>query len=225
MKSMIYSLLLVIGFCLFGFAQESVENYSAEQQYLFDVFKNRRSIRGYKSDMIPNEHITKILDIARTAPSAGNQQPWKFLVIKDRAKLDLLNQKITDAYIGYFRENQGLKDKDVPAKRDEILENNLKYLGAPVLIIVLVDKQCQYPDYLKWDGPLAAGYLLIAAKSLGYGTVFVTDSIPFEVLRNVLAIPERYDIVCSTPLGIPLEYPAEKEKKTLDEFIVYESFE
>jgi nitroreductase len=52
------------------------------------------------------------------------------------------------------------------------------------------------------DGPLAAGYLLLAARALGYGTVYVTDSIRGDFTRKVLNIPDRYNRVCITPVGI-----------------------
>ncbi len=80
-----------------------------------------------------------------------------------------------------------------------------------------------YPDYNHWDGPMAAGYLMLAARALGYGTVFITDSIPDEVTRKVLNIPDRYTRVCFTPLGVPGEWPASPKKKFPDDFIAYET--
>jgi nitroreductase len=59
---------------------------------------------------------------------------------------------------------------------------------------------------------------------LGYGTVFYTDSIPDEVTKEVLNIPDRFERVCITPVGIPKEWPKAPSKKNLEEFIVYEKF-
>ncbi|MCK4320902.1 MAG: hypothetical protein E3J41_07195 [Candidatus Cloacimonadota bacterium] len=58
--------------------------YDEKQTYLLNIIKNRRTVRKFKSTHVPKEHIIKILDAARFAPTAGNQQPWKFLVIRDR---------------------------------------------------------------------------------------------------------------------------------------------
>jgi len=58
--------------------------YDEKQTYLINIIKNRRTVRKFKSTYVPEEHIIKILDAARFAPTAGNQQPWKFLVIRDR---------------------------------------------------------------------------------------------------------------------------------------------
>jgi hypothetical protein len=51
----------------------------------------------------------------------------------------------------------------------------------------------------------------------------MTDSIPDDVTRKVLNIPDRYNRVCITPVGIPVEWPT-KEKKELDEFIIRDKF-
>jgi nitroreductase len=85
-----------------------------------------------------------------------------------------------------------------------------------------MDNNSMYPDYNKWDGPLAAGYLMLAARALSYGTVFITDAIPESGTKEVLQIPDAYTRVCITPLGIPSEWPATPVKKKLDEFIIYE---
>jgi nitroreductase len=58
---------------------------------------------------------------------------------------------------------------------------------------------------------------------LGYGTVYITDSIPEAVTREVLGIPERYQRVCITPIGAPDGWPEPKPKKKLEELVAYES--
>jgi len=70
---------------------------------------------------------------------------------------------------------------------------------------------------------MAAGFLMLAARALGYGTVFITDAIPDQVTKEVLRIPDRYTRVCITPLGIPVEWPDSPPKKKLEEFIAYDT--
>ena len=50
---------------------------------VFHAIKRRRSIRSYTSDPVPDDVLDKVLDMARWAPSAGNCQPWKFIVVHD----------------------------------------------------------------------------------------------------------------------------------------------
>lgn len=198
--------------------------YTAEQEYLFDIFKKRRSVRKYKPTQVPKEHIMKILDIARSAPTSGNQQPWKFLVIRDRARLDEMKKACIERSLKRLKMVVTLTDEQRKERKEKILSYYESTFSAPTYIVVLVDMQSKYPTYNKHDGPLAAGYLMIAARALGYGTVYFTDSIPDAVTKEVLAIPERYERICITPVGIPEEWPPEPKKKPLDEFVVFEKF-
>ena len=187
------------------------------------IFAKRVSVRHYKSDPVPEEHLRLILDAARHPPTSGNQQPWKFLVVRDRAKIERMRTRTLEFFETLWP--KGL----APAERTAHKEADTKYVAgyftAPVYIVVLTDSQSIYPSYNHWDGPMAAGYLAPAARALGYGTVFVTDTIPEEVTREVLNIPKRYERVCFMPLGVPDGWPEPTPKKKLDEFIVNESFE
>ena len=51
---------------------------------LSDVIESRRSIRKYKADPVPDEHVIRVLNAARIAPSAANRQPWHFIVVQDK---------------------------------------------------------------------------------------------------------------------------------------------
>jgi nitroreductase len=185
------------------------------------MFAKRQSVRRYKSDPVPEEHLRLILDAARRAPTSGNQQPWKFLVVRKPATIERLRAGCLHLYEASW-------PKDLPsADKASRIENATKrlagYFSAPVYIVVLTDSQSTYPSYNHHDGPLAAGYLCLAARALGYGTVYITDAIPEQVTREVLAIPERYERVCITPLGIPDGWPEPMPKKKLEEFVVFES--
>jgi nitroreductase len=200
-----------------------VDNSACKETNIWNVIQNRRSVRKYKPDSIPEKDIFKILDAARMAPTSGNQQPWKFLVIRDRMKID----QIKDACIKLAMErfDKQKDNKETSEKFTEKVKNTFEnYCSAPVYIVVLTDNNSTYPDYNHWDGPLAAGYLMLAARSLGYGTVFITDAISEKVTKDVLKIPDNYTRVCITPLGIPYEWPQTPPKKNLEEFIIWESF-
>jgi nitroreductase len=189
---------------------------------IWDVFKKRRSVRKFKPDAIPEMDIARILDAARTPPTSGNQQPWKFLVIRDPEKIRQLKEACVKLHMDRF---DGRKDDTAAQEKFEtgVRSRLAGYFSAPVYIVVLTDNKSQYPGYNHWDGPMAAGFLTLAARALGYGTVFITDVIPDSVTREVLRIPDRYTRVCITPLGIPVEWPDAPPKKKLEEFIAYET--
>jgi nitroreductase len=196
--------------------------YDFDQEYLFETIRNRRTVRKYKPNPIPEEHILKILDAARMAPTAGNQQPWKFLVVRDRNKIDEL-EKI--AAVWYIKRN---KKNIVPEKLPEIrssIENNLKnVMSAPVYIAVLVDLNTKYSNYILQDGSLAAGNLMIAARALGYGTGFFTSFFPEKEMKEFFNIPDNYKLICFTPIGIPVEWPETPPKKDLMDMIQFDYF-
>jgi nitroreductase len=184
------------------------------------LFAKRQSVRRYKPDPVPDEHLRRILDAARRAPTSGNQQPWKFLVVRDRAKIDRMKARCVERFtIG----GNSLSATERENRRKTVEERMAGYFSAPVYIVVLTDSESEYPSYNHHDGPMAAGYLMLAARALGYGTVYITDSIPEEITREVLAIPARYQRVCITPLGIPVGWPDPSPKKKLEDLVAYET--
>jgi len=190
---------------------------------LWDALKNRRSVRKFKPDPVPEADLRRILDAARLAPTSGNQQPWKFLVVREPAKIAALKAACLERRLGQVDPNKPMSDDEKKRRETRVRNSFDGYLSAPVHIVVLTDNQSTYPDYNHWDGPLAAGYLMLAARALGYGTVFITDAIPDEVTKQVLNIPDRYTRVCITPLGVPVEWPQAPAKKPLEDLIAWET--
>ncbi len=194
------------------------------QQYLFDTMENRRTVRAFKPDSVPEEHILRILDAARYAPTSGNQQPWKFLVVRDRARLDSLKIAALDWYMNDYKDLWRPSDEDLARVRT-IIEGTLRdNLSAPVYVAVLVDSLAKYPDFVTYDGTMAAAYIMIAARSLGYGTGFYTSLFPEEEMKRFFDIPDQYKLICFTPIGIPTEWPETPEKKPLDDLVVWGQF-
>ena len=92
------------------------------------------------------------------------------------------------------------------------------------IFAVLTSSMSPYPSDNRNDGPLAVAMLMIAARALGYGTGFYTTYFPEARMREFFGIPERYNLVCFTPIGVPVEWPPVPPKKPLEELIVFEKF-
>lgn len=195
-----------------------------ETDSFWEVIKTRRSVRQFKPDPIPEALLLKIVDAARMAPCAGNEQAWKFMIVQDKKLINALKQECIQKIENHLKKNRNLNGD---ALKEAIQKHTNQWitgrLSAPAYIVVLCDEERNWQDYNRHDGPLAAGYLLLAARALGYGTVYITDSISVEATKKVLNIPDRYSRVCITPVGIPVEWPT-KEKKALEEFIIKEHF-
>lgn len=195
---------------------------------VWDAFAGRQTVRKYKMDPVPDSHVTAILEAARMPPTTMNQQPWKFLVVRDRAKIEAMRkmtmERMEKAFADFVAKNPDKPKEAVLEQKRKATEMTEGYFTAPVYIVVLVDTECPYKEYaLQHDGPLAAGYLMLAARALGYGTVYLTDGVPDEVSKAVLKIPERYRRICMTPIGVPDGWPEKKPKKRLEELVAYET--
>jgi len=196
--------------------------YSDPQRQVIQTLLERRTVRRFTSAPVPDAHVEIVLDAARHAPTSGNQQPWKFLVVRDREALDTLKRVARDAYME--RRRAGGAGGDTAQTRRRVEGALEGALSAPVYIAVLADLEAPYPDDAILDATLAAGNLMNAARALGYGTGFFTTYFPDDVLRPLFRIPDRYTIVCFTPLGVPEAWPDTPQKKPLEELIVRDRF-
>ncbi len=198
---------------------------------LVAVFAKRQTVRRYKPDPVPEEHLTQILDAARRGPTCMNQQPWKFLVVRDQKKIQAMREKMLGRITKYFdglaaNNKDESKAADIEKQKAKMLRFSEGYFTAPVYVAVLVDTEAPCSGYaLNADGPIAAGYLMIAARAFGYGTAYLTDGISDEVTKEVLGIPPRYHRICITPIGIPDPWPKQAEKRKLEEMVAYETLE
>jgi len=198
--------------------------YTPEQNFLFDIFTKRRTVRRFQSTPVPKEHLLKILDAARSAPTAGNQQPWKFLVVEDRQKLNALKGEAAAWYIEAYKHRKKPEQKELSDVQEKINNTLEAVLSAPVYVAILVDTREKYPDYVMTDGALAAGYLMIAARALGYGTGFFTTFFPEDRIKKIFDIPDAYRLICFTPIGVPDKWPDSPQKKKLADLVVFEKF-
>jgi nitroreductase len=144
----------------------------------------RRSIRKYTDEPVSSQDREKLLRAAMAAPSAGNQQPWEFIIIDDRETLNTMVE---------FHERGGYH-----------------MLGhAPLAIIVCGDLEKQlHKGYWIQDCSAATENILLAAKSLGLGSVWL-GVYPREArvanIRDLLEIPEGIIPLCIISVGHPDE--------------------
>jgi nitroreductase len=183
----------------------------------FEVVQKRVSVRSYKSDPVPPHHLEQILEAARQAPNAGNQQPWRFLVIQEKNKLDEFRDT------AWRSRKKWLLDNGYEADTDEGMKVHYnRLLGAPLHVVVLVDTAVKYRGYAEQDGALAAENIMLASRALGYGSVMITGSVSADTLRNFFKIPKRYSINCLIPIGVPDSWPEKKMRRPLSELVFYE---
>lgn len=175
---------------------------------IFEAIKERRSVRKYKDKDVENEKIEKILEAATWAPSWANTQCWRFVVVRDRDTKKKL--------AGALSERNPSTDA---------------FLDAPLVIVGCAKREVsgykngkavtEKGDWYMFDVALAMQNLMLAAHSLGLGTVQV-GFFKAEKVEKILNIPKKVSVVSMTPVGYPDEEPDAPERKDLDE-IVFEN--
>lgn len=162
---------------------------------MLEKMKTRRSIRKFKSEMIPKEIIEKIVEAGTYAASGMNRQSGLILAVTNKELRDKLS-KMNAAVMG---------------------ANTDPFYGAPVVLVVLADKSA--PTYL-YDGSLVMGNLMLAAHELGIGSCWIHrakeefESEEGKELLKSLGIEGEYEGIGHCILGyVDGEYPDAKPRK------------
>ena len=177
---------------------------------LLEVIRSRRSIRRYRTDPVDDQTLELVLEAARWAPSWANTQCWRFIVVRDsKIKVELV----------------GVVGGTNPAL--EAIRN------APVVIVACAElgkAGCYHGepttdkgDWYMFDVALAMEHLVLAAHSLGLGTVHV-GSFDAKRVACILEVPEGFCVVSMTPLGYPDREPRPVPRKELSELVSYEKY-
>ena len=202
-----------------------------------DLVKKRRSMRRFKPDPIPEEHIEKILEAARWAMSGANGQPWEFIAVKNPETRD----KIVDIVTEQTRRVRIFELSRVEELRQPQLARPTKtqvgIKDAPVIIIVCGDPRAYQAtvlghfvyssEYDNFHMSLANTTMLIhlAAAALGLSSRWVTILPPWEKdLKDLLGIPKEFRIYNIVPIGYPAYEPPPTYRRELSEIVHYERY-
>ncbi len=165
---------------------------------IFETIRERRSVRAYKKDPVKEEDLKKILEAGILSPSAGNTQPWEFVVVKD-AKVK-----------GELAEAAGQS----------------KVAEAPVVIVVCANISRSSRAYgargaglyAFQDTAIATYGMTLAAHALGYGTCWV-GAFNDSAVAKAIEAPRDVRPVAMLPLGRPAEKPKPTSRMPLDKIL------
>jgi len=157
--------------------------------HTIEAIKSRRSVRSFTPQPVPERAIHDMLDAAMCAPSAGNEQPWQFVVIDDRSLLDQVPG--FSPYAAMARE-------------------------APMAILVCGDTSLEkYPGFWIQDCSAAAQNLLLAAHAQGLGAVWTAvHPAPDREkgFRRLLNLPAHIIPLAFIPIGHPAHFPGPQQR-------------
>jgi len=213
---------------------------------LYDVMRTTFAAREFIDEPVPDEVLRRIFDNSRFAPSGGNRQGWRAIVVRDaqtRAALPDLIRPTFQRYVAQVQAGEApwnsinptkLSNKDIAATTPP--EAMIQQLcNAPVVIMVFVDLSvvASFDSGLERVGVISGGSIypfvwniLLSARNEGYGgtlTTFVGGREPR--LQELLGVPEHYAFAAMIPLGRPVKQLTKLRRKPVDEIVTLESFD
>ena len=171
---------------------------------LSEAIKGRRSIRAFKKQNVPEEIVEKLIDAASWAPSAGNIQPWEFVIVRKPAvKKKLAQAALNQAYVE----------------------------EAPVVIVVCADTERSSMGYgvrgknlyCIQDTAAATQNILLTAYSLGLGACWI-GAFNEDEAKEALNASEGVRSVAIIPVGYPNETPQQRGRRPLSQIMHYDVF-
>jgi nitroreductase len=171
---------------------------------VLEAIRGRRSIRAFKNEDISAEAVDKLLDAACWAPSAGNIQPWEFIIVR----------------------KPEIKARLVEAARDQLFIKE-----APVVVVVCADEYRSSQRYGQrgtnlyciQDTAAAVQNMHLAAHSLGLGTCWV-GAFNEDETRTILNLPVGTRPIAMIPVGYADESPSPRGRRPKSKIIHYETF-
>jgi len=170
-----------------------------EYNKLREIIIGRRSIRRFKNENIQRETIERIIDAAQWAPSACNRQLWRFIAVTD--------SKIKEKLVSEAKASNFIKD-------------------APVTIYVLYHKDFDSEKSADYQSAAAAiQNILLAAHSLGLGATWINTYGRKKKVKEILKIPDSFNIISAVIIGYPDENPSPPKRKNIREILSYNVFD
>jgi nitroreductase len=169
-----------------------------------DIYKAislRKSVRAFKSEDVPEDVMTRILESARLAPSASNRQEWRFV---------------------------GVRNKDTRNKIAQAAFGQNHVAQAPVVLVCCADTDqhvmtCGQQSY-PIDVAIAVTHITLCAAAEGLGTCWI-GAFYEDQIKEILNIPNHIRVVAILPVGYPQDPgPVEKIRLRLDNLVSYEQW-
>jgi len=172
-----------------------------------ELLQNRHSIRDFQEKDVPADLLQEILVETCKAPSASNQQPWRFVVTHDRALMKKLSDESKKNLVNLI-ENDPQTSPSLRRYEKVLRDPNFNvFYNAPCLVII--GGKNTYRHFAA-DCAIAATYFMLAATNRGLGTCWIGlgDQIHDAQLRAAINLPADYQIVAPIIIGYPNKIPA-----------------
>ncbi|OBA74255.1 nitroreductase [Mycobacterium sp. 1554424.7] len=213
---------------------------------LYDVMRSTPAVRDYTDDPLPDDVLARILDNARFAPSGGNRQGVRVIVLRDkdtRAALAELGLPAARRYTAQLANGETpwnpLRPTGVDASTIEATEPPAQMSAplrdAPVVLVICLDLGvvAATDQNLERIGVVSGASVypfvwnvLLAARNEGYGGVLTTMAVAEEPrVKELLGVPDPYAVAAVVPLGKPVRQVTKLRRRPVAEFVTRERFD
>ena len=179
-------------------------------QSFTEIVMARRSIRRFEPRPVEQEKLMRILEVARWAPSWANTQCWEVIAVTDSHMQQQLSEELSPKNPASLAMARGPLTLAICAEK----KKSGYYKGQP---------STQLGDWLMFDLGILTQTICLAAHTEGLGSVIV-GAFRHDRVRELLAIPENYEVVALLPMGYPDHAPSGPRRREVHEFVHYGSF-
>ena len=175
----------------------------------FELLKKRRSIREFEDKDVPLEIIGEIIKESCLAPSSGNGQPWRFIIVDRKDMIKSLSDDSKKNILSLIEQNP-----DSPLKKYETTLRNQAFnvfYNAPCVVFIVGSQQQRS---LSVDCSLAACYFMLSATARNLGTCWIGQGTAVQdpELLEKIGLPEDHKIVAPIIIGYPKSIPEIPER-------------
>ena len=207
---------------------------------VLEAISKRRSIRNWKPAPVEKEKIKKVLEAGRLAPSWGNTQPWRFIVVQDRAKIEalaktsggqphIINAPVVIACCGF---SQSLSRKMHRESLKQLIEAGVMNWTDDILDNVVLGSD-QFAPYRLGEQVMtikageqimiAIAYMTLEAIEQGLGSCWVGAISP-KAVQETLNLPNSVFAHDLLLLGYPGEDPKPRPRKSFESIVFWENY-
>lgn len=209
-----------------------------QAQEVLELIKSRRSVRKYKPEPVPEDKLQMILEAAQWGPSGENAQPWRFVVVRDQKKREILAQiagggsgrRFKAEYISGEMEKRLSKFKSEETRKRvyrRLISGEISafLVNAPVVVVGCSRLNAWDPPY---DVSAATQNMLIMTHALGLGACWlaapIADVRDELKVKKLLNVPKDYAIFNVVAIGIPDETPKVRPRLPLEEIAFFDEY-
>jgi nitroreductase len=200
-----------------------------------EAIEQRRSIRKFKPDPVPDEYLTELLEAARFAPSGCNAQPWRFKIVKDaETKLMLAKAAYDQSFIskapvvfvccadikGYLEGTvQGIQDLGrIGAVEDRIIKILLKRAEQMDTQMKTMRRE-QLGSRIAFNVAIAVEHIVLRALDFGLGSCWVR-LIDDRMVKDIFGWDDNIYVVALLPIGFADESPPPRKRLKIDDIVI-----